>query len=186
MTETGEIATELRHGPDGRRVLQHSIVVDAEGARVWNAWATGEGQRRWAAPFAHVELAVDGTMEAGFRPDARPGDPGNIRDRILAYLPGRMLAWQTCEVPPGAPFDPALWRQTHQVAEFAEAGPGRTRVTQSIVGIGDGPGWEAVVSFALGVNDWSLRNLKRSLEDGPIDWAALTLPTAEQLGGGQH
>jgi hypothetical protein len=123
-------------------------------------------------------------MEAGFSAQSRPGDPGNIRDRILAYLPGRMLAWQTTEVPAGAPFDGALWRQTHQIVEFTEEAPGRTRVTQSMVGIGEGPGWEAVIAFARGVNDWGLRNLKQSLEQGPIDWAAQALPSGEELAAG--
>lgn len=181
MTGTGEVDIRLIATGAGARVLEHTILIEAGAGEVWEAWVTGEGQRRWASPFAEVDLSIDGTMEAGFSPDARLGDPSNVRDRVLAWLPGRMLAWQTTAVPPGAPFDAALWQQMHQVAEFVAVGPERTRVTQSMVGIGEGPGWDAVVAFARGVTAYGLRNLKRSLEVGPIDWAAEGMPSSGQL-----
>lgn len=154
----------------GVRVLEHSVFVTAPVERVWRAYTTSEGLMDWAAPFAVADFDA-GTLESGWTIESHAGDPANMFDRYVAFIPQRMVAWRTERLPPGAPFDVSLWMQLHQVAEFAQR-DGGTDVTQSLVGVGRGGGWDALAQARIAGNDWALRMLRKAMASGPLDWRA--------------
>jgi len=157
---------------DGHRVQQVSVIVGAPVKDVWAAFTTDAGFVRWAVPVAHVTLGNDGMMESSYRLSGTIGDPDNIRNRIVAYLPERLIVMQNEHVPKGAPFDPDLIRTIRTVIEFEDLGGGRTKVTESGVGYGEGAGYDSLYAFFRGGNAEELASLAQSFRTGPVDWKA--------------
>jgi len=107
----------------GHRVQQLSVVVDAPVAKVWDAFMTDDGFTRWATPVAHVTVENGGgMMESSYRLSSKIGDPDNIKNEIVAYLPDRMIALRNAHVPKGAPFDPVLISSIRTVITFDDLG----------------------------------------------------------------
>lgn len=172
------IATEARGqevldtsyiAPDGSRVLQQSIVVPATARQVWDAVTTTEGMRSWAVPVVQVDFRPGGIWESAYSLDARIGAPGNIKNRILSFLPLRMLSFQVVAAPPG--FARAeLLPDIVTVIELDELDPSSVRVTESMVGYKPGEGYDTLYSFFQAGNAWSLKKLHQRFIEGPIDW----------------
>lgn len=167
-----DVANSSYVEPDGDRVLQLSIVVKATPAQVWRAFTTGEGYREWVAPVAHIDLAVDGMIEASYNADARIGDPNNIQNRIVAYVPGRMLSIRNVQAPKQLPYR-ELFPQISTTIELEDLGQGRTRVMLTAVGYGEGVGFDTLYRHFEWGNAYTLNELKRRFDTGPVDWAAL-------------
>src|SRR5580698_9408871 len=72
---------------DGHRVQQLELIVSATLAKVWEAFTTDKGFSGWAVPVTHITLGNDGVMESAYKLDGRIGDPDNIRNQIVAYVP---------------------------------------------------------------------------------------------------
>lgn len=157
--------------PDGTRVLRQSIVVPATPAEVWATWTTAEGWKRFAVPVAFVDFRVGGIIETSYRADATAGDPANIKNRVLSFLPLRMLSFQAVQAPPGFA-NPELLADLWSVAEFEELGERRVRVTVNGVGYRPGTGHDRLLRFFTQGNAWTLRKLRERFVTGPIDWAA--------------
>lgn len=155
---------------DGTRTMVHSIVVHAPVEKLWAAFTTAEGWRSWAVPFAVMDFRVGGIIETSYDPSAQRGDANNIQNKILAYIPKRMLAFQAVKAPagfPGAELLPSLWN----VVEFAPLKGNRTRVRLSGLGYGRDAGRETLFQFFKRGNDASLAALREALEQGPKDWS---------------
>src|SRR5271169_4823452 len=71
--------------PSGDRSIQLSIAVPASSHDAYAAFTTSEGFASWAVPIAKVEFRIGGCIEASYDPSAKPGDPGNIKNQIVAY-----------------------------------------------------------------------------------------------------
>lgn len=155
---------------DGDKVLQLSIVVKATPAQVWRAFTTGEGYREWVAPVAQIDLAVDGMIEASYSATAKIGDPGNIKNRIVAYVPERMLAIRNVQTPKSFPHGD-LFAKVSTTIELEDLGQGRTRVQITAVGYGKEPGFDVLYRHFEWGNAYSLNELKNRFDTGPIDWA---------------
>lgn len=156
----------------GNRVQQLQLDVDAPVAKVWWALTTSEGFRTWAAPVAHIALANDGMIEASYRMTARIGDPDNIKNRIVAYVPEHILVLRNEHAPKSAPFSAAAFSQIRTIIELQDIGGGRTRVIESGVGYGEGKDFDSVYSHFRSGNAEEFDLLERSLTMGPIDWKA--------------
>lgn len=147
----------------GERMLQQSVVVPAPPAAVWRAWTTTEGFQAWAAPVANVDFRVGGIIEASYDPDAGIGAPGNIKNQIIAYVPGRMLAIRNVQAPPKVPFDAATFQTLQTVILLDGLPDGTTRVTVAQPGYRDGEAYEAVWRFFERGNAASLIALRAYL-----------------------
>lgn len=169
LAQPGVTTREYR-SDDGSRVLVQSLVIDAPVEAVWQVFTTSEGWESWAVPFARIDFRVDGVIETSYDPEATPGAAGNIRNRILSYLPYRMLAIQATQAPPDFPHADLL-PSLHSVFEFEPAAPGRTRVTVSGVGYREGEGYDALLGFFRQGNAWTFERLVRRFEEGPVDWS---------------
>jgi uncharacterized protein YndB with AHSA1/START domain len=157
---------------DGDKVLQLSVVVKATPAQVWRAFTTGEGYREWVAPVAQIDLAVDGMIEASYDANAKIGDPDNIRNRIVAYVPERMLSIRNVQAPRALPHRD-LFPQISTTMEFEDLGGGRTRVVLTAVGYRKDPGFDVLYRHFEWGNAYTLNELKKRFDTGPVDWAAV-------------
>lgn len=158
--------------PDGSRVMQHALVVPAALGDVWQAFTTADGVKSWAVPVADVDFRLGGIWESSYKLDAKLGDPGNIRNRFLAYLPMRLIVIQAISAPPGFPH-PELLSDLFTVIELQERGVKEVRVTISQVGYKTGSDYEAIYAHFKRGNPWSLQKLHERFARGPVNWTAL-------------
>lgn len=165
--------------PGNSRVLRHEIIVKASAADAWAALTTAEGWRSWATPYATMtpaELAFDAELVTSYNPHARPDDDTNIHQRILSFIPERMLAFHTTRPPKGFAHPGELSR-LFVVVELEPLGSRQTRVRLSMLGYGVGPGFDEIYGFFSKGNAWSLAKLAERFENGPVDWKkALATP----------
>jgi uncharacterized protein YndB with AHSA1/START domain len=164
--------------PDGGFVLRHEAIVPATPEAVWEAISTGAGWESWAVPFARIELRLGGRIETSYDPLAEAGDPANILSRILAWLPGRMIAFQAEQAPPGFPH-PEQLQGLFSVLEVVPHGQGASRVSVSGVGYTDSPAHLELRAFFEQGNAWTLERLVERFSTGPADWSTLT-PTGKE------
>lgn len=154
---------------DGSRVLQQSIEVPASRDDVWQAFTTAEGLMSWAVPFAVVDFRLGGSWETSYQPDARPGDPANIRSRIISFLPLSMLSIQAVQAPPDFP-RPELLRDMFAVFRFESVDDAHTRISVSGIGYGAGPEFDELYETFRKANGWTLLRLHARFKDGPVEW----------------
>jgi uncharacterized protein YndB with AHSA1/START domain len=156
---------------NGDRAIQLSVDVAAPAREVFGAFTTSEGFASWAVPVAHVELRVGGFIEASYDASAKLGDPGNIRNEILAYVPDRLLVIRNQQAPPGFA-DPELFRHTSTVIEFAATDATHTHVTITNAGYGSGDRWDTLYRHFEWGDAYTLAELEARFVHGPVDWAA--------------
>jgi hypothetical protein len=77
--------------PNGDRVIRLSVEAAAPSEDVWRALTTADGWKSFSVAFAVVDMKVGGIIETSYNPKAQPGDPDNIKNEIVAYVPGRIL-----------------------------------------------------------------------------------------------
>lgn len=166
-----EVADCSRTEPSGERTLCHEIVVPAPIGDVWALWTTSAGLNSWVAPVAAIEPQPGGMFESSYDPGARIGDPGNIRNRVVAISPPRLLAIQVARAPPNFPHASEV-RQLATLIELAPEGPHATRVRVSMLGYGSGEAFDALYGHFSRGNAWTLNRLYERVTRGPVDWRA--------------
>ena len=119
---------------DGTRVLRHEVVVPASTADVYAALTTAEGWRTWAVPFAVMTPAfgAGSILETSYNPNAKLGEATNIKNKVLAYIPERMFAFQAVQAPTGFKHGELL-AHIFTVAELEPVGAKRTRIRLSML-----------------------------------------------------
>lgn len=165
--------------PDGTRMIELRVAVPAPLPAVWDAWATADGFRSWAAPVVGVDFRLGGAIEASYDFAAKLGDRNNIRNAIVALVPQRMFAIRNVQAPEKAPFDAAAFQTLHTVVLFESRGANETQVTIVMPGVGSGPAYDGVYKHFEWGNAYSLDMLRRRFVDGPTDWAKMAAAAAE-------
>ena len=160
--EAGSVRNMSQTLSSGERVLRHEVEVDAPVAAVWRAFSTNDGLRGFAAPFVAIDLRPGGHWESSYNPAGHIGDPANILNQIIAYVPERMLAMRIARTPPGFP-NPEVAKQVWTVIEMTDLGNGRTRATGSMYGWQQGAEWDTVYRFFERGNATVFDKLKRYL-----------------------
>jgi hypothetical protein len=166
-----DVANTSYTEPSGERSIQLSIAVPASAHDAFTAFTTSQGFASWAVPIAKVELRIGGYIEASYDPNAKIGDPGNIKNGIVAYVPDRVLVIHNIQAPPGFA-DPELFQRTVTVIEFIALDSQHTRVTITNAGYGPGGGFDTLYRHFEWGNAYTLQALKTRFEKGPVDWAA--------------
>ena len=166
----GAVGISESRAIDGTHVLSHEIVVPASVEEVWTAISTPEGWRTWAVPLARAP--EPDIIETSYSPDAEPGGPATIRQRILASIPGRMIAFRTVKAPDGFPDFDAFSRTTG-LFELEPLGPRRTRVRVTGAGYPDTEAGRRLLGFFREGNRISLERLRQRFVGGPLDWEAV-------------
>jgi uncharacterized protein YndB with AHSA1/START domain len=147
---------------NGERTMRLSTLIKVPPARVWAALSSAEGWRSWAVKSAYVDFREGGQIETSYREAAPKGDPNNIRNQIIAIVPGRLLVFRNVQAPGGFKDADLFSRIITTIAIEAE-GPG-TRVTISGAGYAQGPGYDALYKNFTWGNSYSLVALRKSLE----------------------
>jgi uncharacterized protein YndB with AHSA1/START domain len=148
----------------GERVLELGVDVPAPLDVVWRAFTTAEGFQAWAVKLARVDLRVGGEYETSYDPKAVLGAPGNIRNRIEALVPMRLVVIRNVQAPPGAPFDVPTFQTLQTAVHFVATGERQTRVTLQTAGFRDGEKFDSVYRHFLMGNRWTLAQLRKHLE----------------------
>jgi uncharacterized protein YndB with AHSA1/START domain len=157
--------------PDGDRSLQLSIDVPAPAHDVFAAFSTSAGFSSWAVPVANIDFRVGGMIEASYNAHAKLGDPNNIKNAIVSYIPDRLLIIRNVQAPSGF-VDASLFQKTVTMIEFAALDANTTRVTLTNAGYGPGAGFADVYAHFEWGDAYTLHELRRRFVDGPVDWAA--------------
>lgn len=126
------------------RVLHRTAIYPVGLDRTWWGWTSSAGLRAALGCEARVELRIGGPYEIYFDASAQPGARGSEGQRILSFLPKRMLSFEW-NAPPS--FGELRQRRTWVVVEFEAVERGRTEVSISHLGWGTGPAWERLFSF---------------------------------------
>ncbi len=168
MSELPVVHNTSYLSPVAGKVLRHEIIVNADQADVWRAFTTSEGLRSFAAPVAQIDLRIGGTWESSYNPDARIGDPNNIQNEVLSFLPMEMLSTRIKRTPPGFPH-PELGKQLWTVLQFFDLGNRQVKVVGSMLGWQDGPDWEPIYALFERGNASVLEALREALERRPVN-----------------
>ena len=147
---------------DGTRYYEDSIVIDAPAHGLWTAFTDGDAYRKWATPVAAVDFRIGGAIEASYDPRGHLGDPQNVKNAFVAYIPDRLLVFRNIQAPEGLPGREA-YPKTIKTLEFEALGPSRTRVTVSGIGFGAGADFDQLNGFFSRGDAGMLASLKTAM-----------------------
>ena len=148
---------------DGTRFYQDSVLVHAPSQKLWKAFTDTAAYRRWAAPVSSVDFRIGGNIEASYDPKGHLGDPQNIKNEFVAYVPDRLLVFRNVQAPQQLPGREA-YGHTIKTLEFAPVDASHTRVTISGVGFGKGTAYDQLYAFFSEGDGEMLLTLKRAME----------------------
>ena len=156
------------HAQETERAVKAEVIVNASVDAVWEAWTTEKGLKTFFAPACKIEPRVFGAFEIYFNPSGAPGQRGAEGNIILAMQPNKMLSF-TWDAPPNLPN--VRRQRTSVVVRFKGFDNGRTKVTLTATGWGEGEEWDkAFAYFSSAWQEVVLPRLKHRFEVGPIDW----------------
>jgi uncharacterized protein YndB with AHSA1/START domain len=135
-------------------------IVNAPLEEVWKSFSTKEGIESWMVAKTEFELRVGATWRTSYSKDSNLNDDASIHHIILAYDPGRMLAFRTIKTPGNFPFPNAI-SKTWNVIYLESAGTGRTRVTTHMLGFEDNEESQNMRTFFEAGNKTTMDNLIR-------------------------
>lgn len=148
---------------DGTRFYEDSIEIEAPAADLWRAFTDQAAYRNWAAPVSAIDFRIGGSIEASYDEHGKIGDPQNIRQMIVAYIPGRLLVFRNVQAPAGLPRG-EVYGQTVKTLEFTRLAPGRTRVTIAGMGFAEGAAFDRLYGFFSVGDGEMLVGLKHAYE----------------------
>jgi uncharacterized protein YndB with AHSA1/START domain len=132
--------------------------VNAPIEEVWKSFSTKEGIESWMVAKTEFELRVGATWRTSYSKDSNLNDDASIHHTILAYDPGKMLAFRTIKTPGNFPFPNAILK-TWNVIYFEPAGTGRTKVTTRMLGFEDNEESRTMRAFFEAGNKTTMDNL---------------------------
>jgi uncharacterized protein YndB with AHSA1/START domain len=151
---------------DGARYYEDSIVIKAAVKKLWAAFTDHEAYRAWAGvPVSAIDFRLGGVIEANYNPQGHLGDPQNIKNMFIAYVPERLLVFRNVQAPDGLP-GKAMYGNTAKTLEFQALGPNETRVTVSGMGFATGEDYDKLYRFFSQGDGEMLVSLKAAMETG--------------------
>lgn len=150
----------------GARLLQDVVRIHAPPSAVWKALTDQAAYRAWAAPVSFIDFRVGGLVEVSFDPKGRPGDPSNLKQKITAYVPERLITFQN-QPSSGGPPGAKAYPQLAIVIELKPIGAGETEVVLSQAGYGRDSDFDALYGFFRTHNPEYLAELKAYCERKP-------------------
>lgn len=153
----------------GHKALQLSMDIPGPPKAVFDAFGTSEGFRSWAVAVAQVDLRTGGAIEASYDPKAKIGDPNNIKNQIVTFIPDHLLVIRNIQAPEGFA-GKGEFQKTVTIIEFTPLdGGAKTRVRLTNTGYGDNPEAQKVFGHFEWGNAYTLAELKKRFEKGAID-----------------
>ena len=148
---------------DGTRFYEDSLVVRAPVKTLWAAFTDTEAYRKWSVPVAAIDFRLGGVVEASYDPKGHLGDPQNVKNEFIAYIPERLLVFRNIQAPDRLPGKEA-YGKTVKTVEFQPLGPSETRVTVSGVGFAAGEDFNKLYAFFSAGDAEMLESLKGKME----------------------
>ena len=170
LSANAQVSNTSYRLPGGERVLRHEAVMDAPLSEVWKAFTTPEKMKGFLAPVIALDLKIGGVWESSYRPDAKIGQPGNIRNEVLSFVPEKMLSIRIKETPPQFPHA-EIGKSVWTVIWFESLGGGRTRVTVEMLPYREGGGWDVIYKVFEAGNGITLERAQKFFRTGPVDWS---------------
>ena len=152
--------------PNGDRVIRLSVEIPASANEVWQTITTAEGWKSYAVAVASVEMKIGGIIETSYNPQARIGDPNNIKNEIVAYIPGKMLAIRCVQAPEKFEHKKEFFA-TATILELAAIDDKTTRVTATSVGFKPGEAYDSLFAKFRWGNAYTLEKLRQRFEPKP-------------------
>ena len=174
-----EVQDTSFRAPNGERVQRLDIIVLSTVKDVWSAVSTSEGLMTFMAPSVAMELKTGGTFQSNYRVGAKIGDPGTITNTVLAYVPMQMFAMRI-GLTQAFPTEVRQANTLFSVLTIEDAGPGRVKVSEMMLGWREGPGWDTTWKFFLQGNRRTLLDLYKRFAEGPVDWQTKAAPKPQQ------
>ena len=153
----------------GQRVLRQEGELEAPVDTVWRILTTSEGLRSFLAPAVWIDFRSGGRWETAHAAGAQQGDPGNIVNEVLAYLPNEMFAVRVVQAT-STFVHPEIAKQVWSVYQLQPVGDRRTKLTVSMVGWPSGPAADSVYQFFERGNAFTMRQLQLRFTNGPRRW----------------
>ena len=163
LARAEQVQTVEGRAADGARYYEDSLVIHAPAATLWTAFTDTAAFKRWSAPVSAVDFRLGGDLEASYDPKGHLGDPQNIKQAFIAYLPERLLVFRNVQAPAGLPGG-EVYGKTVKVVQFEPLGPDTTRVTVSGVGFADGPAFDQLYRFFVAGDGQLLKSLSSAFE----------------------
>lgn len=144
------------------RELRKEITIAAPLDEVWKVWTEADALSFLSA-HSNIELRIGGPYEwfLDLPADAN-GRRGGEGARVLAFLPGRMLAFDWC-FPPDVPTLRSSQAKTQVVVLFDDTGTG-TRIRFAQIGWKEGEDWDAGYAYFDAAWDSVLTAMRNHLE----------------------
>jgi len=155
--------------PSGERVLRHEILIKASLADVWNTVTTSEGWMSFMAPAVRMEMKTGGRFDSNYRVGGKTDDPDAIHNTVLNYVPMEMFSIKV-GLTKQFPARPREAGTLFAVLNLRDAGNGRVLATESMLGWGQGDDWDEVYKLFDRGNAYTLAELARRFEKGPVVW----------------
>ncbi|OPX26171.1 MAG: hypothetical protein B1H06_06065 [Candidatus Cloacimonas sp. 4484_143] len=141
--------------------IYKEIVIPARISQVWNAWTVKEELIKFFAPEAEIELYPGGKYEMYFLLDNPTGTRGGEGNRILSFVPDKMLSFEW-NAPPQ--FPDVRKEKTWCVIFFDKLDLNSTKIRFYHLGWKEGDEWDQVYDYFQNVWDYVLGNLKKLFE----------------------
>jgi uncharacterized protein YndB with AHSA1/START domain len=161
--------------PNGDRVIRLSVEAAAPSEDVWRALTTADGWKSFSVAFAVVDMKVGGIIETSYNPKAQPGDPDNIKNEIVAYVPGRILAIRCVQAPRNFVHKPEFFA-TSTLMELVPHGKDKTLVTLTAVGYRPGEAYDDLLKKFQWGDAYTLDKLRQRFEPHPASPGGNTEP----------
>lgn len=148
---------------NGNRVIRLSVEVAASPDAVWELLTTAEGWKRYAVAFAVLDMNIGGILETSYNPKAQRGDPDNIKNQIVAYVPKRMLAIRCVQAPRSFQHKEEFYA-TSTVFEVIPLGKQRTQIVLTAVGYLPGQAYDELFKQFRWGDAYTLEKLRQLYE----------------------
>ena len=141
--------------------IYKEIAIPTRISEVWNAWTLKEELTKFFAPEAEIELKLGGKYEMYFLLDNPLGSRGGEGNRILSFVPQKMLSFEW-NAPPN--FPNVRKEKTWCVLFFDKLDLNSTKIRFYHLGWQKGEEWDQVYDYFQKAWDLVLGNLKKLFE----------------------
>ena len=128
------------------KIIKKTRVVDCNLETAWWKWTTHEGLLTFFGADNKIELNLRGAYEIYFLMDNPPGLRGGEGNKVISFLPMRMLSF-TWNAPPQYPEVRNHEHRTWVVLEFKTLENGKTEVMLGHFGWPAGELWDEVYCY---------------------------------------
>ncbi|MGL1893055.1 MAG: SRPBCC domain-containing protein [Spirochaetaceae bacterium] len=136
-------------------------IVNCDIDLIWWKWTTHQGLKTFFGAYNEIELKIDGKYEIFFLMDNPVGEKGGEGNKILSYLPNKMLSF-TWNAPPEYSFVRNHLHKTWVVVEFKEIDTHKIEICLTHLGWLDGNEWEEVFNYFDNAWERVLESLNQS------------------------